>query len=101
MTVMKWWKNDSGTGFYCRVHGTILDSDSVKLEVICSVSVATDKDDVDLFILLNGTRLVPVNSKGDYWHRDGDGPFRLVSDDAAYEVQTDLESLLLQRRRNG
>ena len=97
LAIEKWWPNDLGSGFYGRVHGLIHDSESIRLEVVCSVSAGTGKDDVDLFILLNGTRVAPVTSNWDYLHRQGTGEFRLVCDDMGYDGQIDLDTLLLRK----
>ena len=98
LTVEKWWPNDFGTGYYCRALGLVHDSGAVRLEIVCCIAAGTGKDDVDLFVLLNGQRVAPVGS-WDYLHQQGSGEFRLVHDDMAYDVQVDLNSLLLRKKR--
>ena len=96
LSVNKWWDNEFGSGYYCRAHAVVLNSQHVRIEFVCSVAIDTKKDDVDLFVLVNGVRVAPVTDPWHYLHQDGNGPFRSACDDMAYDFQTDLETLLLR-----
>lgn len=97
LQIERYWENEFGSGHYCRVLGRIHESPTLTVEVVGSLAVGTRADELDLFILVNGVRLSPVNNPFAYLHRPEGGEFRWDDLDMGYEAQTTLDALLLRK----
>lgn len=97
LQIKRHWENDSGPGHYCRVHGVMHESPLLTVELVGSLAIGTRADEMDLFILVNGVRLSPINNQFAYLYRPQDGDFRWDDLDPGYEEQTTLDRLLLRK----
>jgi hypothetical protein len=97
LAIERHWGNESGSGHYCRVLGTIHDSSSLRVDIVGSLAIGTKADETDLFVLVNGVRVSPVDDPFAYLHRrEGEG-FCWDDLDEGYQVQTTLDGLLLRK----
>jgi len=97
LSIEKHWDNEFGPGHYCRVFGTIHDSKSLRVEIVGSLAIGTKADETDLFILVNGIRVSPVDDSFAYLHRPEGESFRWDDLDEGYQVQTTVDGLLLRK----
>jgi hypothetical protein len=97
-SVERHWENEFGSGYYCRVHGSVHESPALSIELVGSLAVGTRADKVDLFVLVNGVRVGPATRPFHYLHRRDPGPFSWEDLDEGYGVQTTLDGLLLRNQ---
>lgn len=93
-----YWENEFCPGWYCRFHGIVHQSDLLSVELAGSLVIAIDqhhKDEVDLFLFVNGVRVGPIDSPYQYLHRRDSTPFRWDDLDSGFEQQKTLTSITM------
>ena len=94
LRVVKHWENESHPGLYCWFRGIVSDSRLVRIELAGTLAIELDPnrdDETDMFVFVNGVRVVPLDSPYKYLWRRGSDRFRWDDLDPGFETWTTLD----------
>ena len=98
LRVTRHWENEFRPGWYCRFHGTVHHSDLLSVELAGSLAIAIDqhhKNEIDLFLFINGIRVGPIDNPYQYLHRRSNTGFRWDDLDPGFEQHKTLISITM------
>jgi hypothetical protein len=99
--IIRFWQNEYRPGWYCRFYGCIHRSELLLIELAGSLAIELDekhKDDVDLFVFVNGTRVGQLQAPYRYLHRNGQGSLNWEDLDPGFENQLTLADITMTDR---
>ncbi|MEM8531083.1 MAG: hypothetical protein AAGF95_09590 [Chloroflexota bacterium] len=98
LQITRYWENEFGPGWYCRFHGIVHQSDLLQVELAGSLTIAIDqhhKNEIDLFLFVNGVRVGQIDNPHQYLHRQGSEPLRWDDLDPGFEHQKTLAAITM------
>lgn len=98
LEVTRFWADEFRPGWYCRFWGQLHESSAFAVHVAGSLAVDLSgdrRDEIDLFLFVNGDRVGRLDAPYQYLHRRSDGPFRWLNIDDGFEVQKTLRAIAM------
>lgn len=88
LSVVQCWINEFRPGMYCRLRGVLHGSSALKIEVagtLCVELTSDHKDQIDLFLFVNGRRVGLYREEYKYLIGRGEGDFVWDDDNPGFE----------------